>query len=63
MYERWRFQRYLICLKILKIITFVFYDFVFPSFGFVSNIPRTNHDVRRPPYDFLFPSFEFVVEF
>ena len=56
MYERWRFRRHLICLKMLKIRTFVFYDFVFSSFGFVSIITRTHHNAQRPPIlisDFL----------
>ena len=36
------------------------HDFLFPSIGFVSNIPRSHHDAQRPPHDFLFPSFGFV---
>ena len=58
MYERWRFQRYLICLEILKIRISI--DKIF---GFVLNSLLTHHDAQRQPHDFLFPSFGFVVEF
>ena len=44
-------------------MNFVCYDFLFPSFGFISNIPHTNHDAQRSPRDFLFRSVGFVLEF
>ena len=44
-------------------MNFVSYDFLFPNFGFVSNIPYTHHDAQRLPHDFLFRSFGFVLKF